>query len=152
MLGDKQPMLDPELRAKVAETKRGKLNPMWGKHGFDHPSYGKTGELAPNWKGGIAYLPYCPKFNFAFKERIRERFGRKCFICDMPENGKRHSVHHIDYNKNSICNGKEWAFVPICMKQHNKTNFNRWFWFNLLINYWAIPYMPAGCFDARILV
>jgi hypothetical protein len=90
------------------------------------------------WKGGISYEPYCPKFNYNFKEHIREKFGRVCFICGKPESTefRKLSVHHIDYNKNSICNGKEWSFVPLCQHCHVVSNYNRWFWFNLLINYW----------------
>lgn len=53
------------------------------------------------------------------------------------EQGKL-SVHHIDYNKNSICNGKEWAFVTLCRSHHGKSNHNRWYWFNLLISYWLV--------------
>lgn len=97
-----------------------------------------VGEGSPHWLGGLSFFPYCPKFSKGFKERVREKFDRKCFICGARENGKRHSVHHIDYNKNSICNGKEWAFVPLCPSHHSTTNANRWHWFNLLINYWAM--------------
>lgn len=98
------------------------------------------GDQSSQWRGGISFEPYCHKFNHAFKERVRERFGRRCFTCPITEteNGKRLSVHHIDYNKNSICNGKEWAFVPLCRKCHSKSNNKRWYWFNLLINYWAL--------------
>jgi len=64
------------------------------------------GERHPQWKGGISFAPYCQKFNEAFKESIREKFSHKCFICGKPENGHKHAVHHIDYDKGSICNGK----------------------------------------------
>lgn len=96
------------------------------------------GENSPAWKGGISFEPYCIKFNNKFKENIRDKFGRKCFLCGVIENKIHHAVHHIDYNKNSICNGKEWAFVALCTKHHTKTNWNRWYWFNLLICYWAM--------------
>jgi hypothetical protein len=90
------------------------------------------------WKGGKSFESYCFKFNERFKEYIREKFNRKCFICGKTEeeNKRRLCVHHVDYNKNSICNGKEWAFVSLCTYHHNKTNFDRWYWFNLLIYYW----------------
>lgn len=102
---------------------------------------GKTGCGTPNWKGGISFLPYCEKFNEGFKEHIRELFNRTCFLCGKEElqNIVKLSVHHIDYNKNAICNGKEWAFVPLCQSCHGKTN-NRHYYFNLLINYWAYKY------------
>lgn len=97
------------------------------------------GEKSPMWRGGVSFDPYCPKFNEMFKERIRARFSRTCYLCPITEyeNGIKLSIHHIDYAKNSICNGKEWAFVPLCKYHHSKSNFDRWYWFNLLINYWA---------------
>lgn len=98
----------------------------------------RTGKQHHCWRGGISFEPYCPKFNERFKEIVRNRFGRRCFICGKPEKNRRHSVHHIDYNKNSICNGHDWAFVPLCITHHNKTNFDRWYWFNRLIYYWAM--------------
>ena len=100
----------------------------------------RVGPLAPAWKGGISFEKYCYKFNDAFKEYIREKFGRKCYLCPKTEkeNRKKLAVHHIDYNKNSICKGKAWAFVPLCGKCHGHTQGTRWYWFNLLINYWAM--------------
>lgn len=100
---------------------------------------GRIGPLSPSWKGGISFDPYCPKFNYSFKEFIREKFDRKCYVCGILEcyNGKKLSVHHIDYNKNSICNGKTWAFVPLCKTCHNHTIGNRYYWFNRLICYYV---------------
>lgn len=101
----------------------------------------RSGPNNPNWRGGIAYKPYCHKFNEEFKEIVRNSFNRICFCCGKTEianNGKRLSVHHIDYNKVSICKYSSWAFVPLCNACHSKTNFNRYHWFNLLINYWLL--------------
>lgn len=95
-----------------------------------------SGAKNVNWKDGISFKPYCHKFNYVFKERVREEFGRKCYMCHTNESKRRLSVHHIDYNHNSICNGNEWAFVPLCAKCHPLTNFDRWHWFNKLIYYW----------------
>lgn len=107
----------------------------------------KIGSKNPSWRGGVSFAPYCPRFNNAFKENIREKFGRKCFVCGAPEGETRHPVHHIDYNKNSICNGKEWAFVPLCRRQHNNSNVHRFHWFNLLICYWLAN--PETNFDSE---
>jgi len=98
----------------------------------------QCGPEAPNWRGGISFEPYCEKWNEKFKERIRDKFGRKCFLCPTKKDRIKLCVHHIDYAKNSICNGKEWAFVPLCQSHHAATNWNRWYWFNLLISYWLL--------------
>ena len=118
---------------------KGDKNPMFGSHrvGNANPMYGRRGPDNPQWRGGSSFKPYCIKFNREFKERIRDKFNRKCFVCGGVEDVRKHHVHHIDYNKNAICNGKEWAFVPLCIRHHAKSNQNRWRWFNLLINYWA---------------
>lgn len=94
------------------------------------------GSKSPHWRGGISFGKYCHKFNNEFKEHIRNKFGRRCFLCGAMETNTRHDVHHIDYAKNSICNGKEWAFIPLCHRHHSMTGHNRWYWFNLFINYW----------------
>lgn len=94
-----------------------------------------------NWKGGIAFLPYCPKFNEKTKEEVREAFGRKCYLCDTPENGKHLHVHHCDYNKSQGCTGQRWSLIPLCNSCHAKTNGKRYHWFNLLRDYWLNDYI-----------
>lgn len=103
----------------------------------------KRGENNPNWAGGITGQKYCYKFNNLVKENVRDKFDRTCFICGKSENecNTKLSVHHIDYNKNTLCNGKTWGLIPLCASCHAKTNFNRWYWFNLLGNYWAIRWV-----------
>lgn len=141
-----------ESRQKISEKAKERLkipenNPFYGKkhtletrHKMSINHADVSGEKCHLWKGGISYFPYCPKFNFHTKERVRERFNRKCFLCSITEieNGKRLAVHHVNYNKNTPCNGKEWPLLPLCMRCHTKTNSNRWHWFNMLINYWAM--------------
>lgn len=105
-------------------------------------SESKSGDMHHNWKGGIGSRnDYCPKFNDEnFKSEVRSRFGNKCYLCGKnraDNHGRNMSIHHIDYNKNSICNGKIFAFVPLCLSCHMKTNHNRWHWFGLLNGYWA---------------
>lgn len=98
---------------------------------------------------------YCKKFSDEFKEYIREKFDRQCYRCNKYEyenlckDGKvrKLSVHHIDYNKNSICNGKEWAFVPLCISCHAETNHDRHKWFNTYINYWVNYYIDFNTFN-----
>jgi len=93
-------------------------------------SCASQGKYHPCWKGGISFLPYCEKFNDDLKERVREFFDRKCYICGKSEieNNKRLSVHHVNYDKMICCNDMKPLFVPLCHSCHMKTNFNREFW------------------------
>ena len=141
---NKNKTFSEESRQKMSNARKGKepwnkgKSGVYSKETLEAFSEAKRGEKSIHWSGGISFDPYCPKFNEAFKERVRDRFNRSCFLCGSIEIGRKHCIHHIDYNKTSICNGKEWAFVPLCNSCHSKTNINRWYWFNLLINYWAL--------------
>ena len=78
------------------------------------------------WESYACEKKYCPKFNEACRESNREKYGRRCFICGVPEsenidkNGKPHklSVHHVDMDKNQGCDGIRWKLVPVCLKHH----------------------------------
>lgn len=76
------------------------------------------------WKGGISFEPYCPKFNFKVKEKIRNRDHRVCRLCGKSEieNGERLSVHHIDGDKMQGCNEKNWYLVSLCRSCHVQSN------------------------------
>ena len=99
------------------------------------------GDKNPRWIDGRSFGKYCIKFNNAFKHHIRTIFENKCFVCGINElnnpGGQKLHVHHIDYNKNSLCTGKAWAFVPLCSSHHGNSNGKKWYWFNLLINYYC---------------
>jgi transposase len=90
--------------------------------GEKHPLFGHRGANAAHWLGGKSFEPYCPKFNFEFKERVRAYFNHKCFLCGTEQNGIRLSVHHVDYDKNVCCNDITPLFVPLCLSCHMKTN------------------------------
>lgn len=99
-----------------------------------------------NWRGGSSFEPYCPKFNNKLKAYIRHKFNYRCVICGNIETTTRKdtnctlnlAIHHVDYNKLQGCQGRTWALVPMCHRDHAKTNGDRWYWFALLINYWAV--------------
>ncbi len=121
---------------------KGKNNPMYGK---PRPEYLRrrisekmSGSNNPNWKGGISLLRYPTRFrNFHFKESIRERENRKCFICGVHESelGRRLDVHHIDYDRFNLDKNN---LVALCHSCHIQTNYgNRDFWryfFSILID------------------
>jgi hypothetical protein len=100
-----------------------------------------SGEKNPRWRGGLSYGKYCHRFNEDLKEEIRDKFNRQCYICGVSETKPRLHVHHIDYNKVQGCKGMKWSLLPLCQSCHAKTNNNRWYWFNRLINYWVEPYI-----------
>ena len=86
-----------------------------------------SGENSVHWRGGKSFEPYTPDFNFEFKEYIRNREGRCCFLCGKAadENGTRLDVHHIDYDKE---NTTEENCVALCKKCHTDTNHTRKKW------------------------
>lgn len=136
--------LSEETRQKLSDAGKGRKHTSETKNklsdalkGKNNPNYGKnlSGDKSPGWRGGISFEPYCHKFNEAFKESIREKFGRVCFLCPKTEveNGKKLSVHHVDYDKNCLCDDVKCEFVPLCIACHSKTNHNREYWQNLII-------------------
>jgi len=88
----------------------------------------RRGKDNPAWLGGVSFGKYCPKFNDEFKERVRAFFDYKCLECGNPQNGEKLTVHHIQYNKQTCCDGSIPMFAPLCRNCHAKTNFNREQW------------------------
>lgn len=84
-----------------------------------------SGENCYNWQGGKSFEPYSLEFNCEIKERIRGRDDYKCCLCGIPENGRRHCIHHIDYDKK---NSSPENLVTLCLLCHMKTNFDREYW------------------------
>ena len=108
------------------------------------------GKYAGGYQGGLSFEPYCEKFNNDLKDRVRAHFNHECFICEttQEENGKKLSVHHVNYDKMVCCNNEKPLFVPLCMKCHAKTNHNReqweeYFTRRLKDEYNNVCYLPA---------
>jgi hypothetical protein len=83
------------------------------------------GENHPNWRGGVSFEPYCPKFNNEFKERVRVFFNNLCILCGKTEkeNGRKLIVHHVNYKKEACCDEDiPRYFVILCTSCHGKTN------------------------------
>lgn len=135
----------PEARAKISKGLQGhQVSP----ETIEKIRCAQSGERAWNWQGGISYEPYCVKFNNAFKERVREFFGRKCAECGAPENGTRLHVHHVNYHKGSRrAEGVPPLFVALCQSCHARSNHGREYWeehFTTMINeqYGGQCYLP----------
>lgn len=98
------------------------------------------GEKSVNWKGGKSKFPYCHLWTPELKEKIRNDYNRKCFLCGKSEieNGEKLSVHHIYYNKMQGCGKRSWNLVSLCRKCHAKMSHNQWYWFSILYNRWSM--------------
>lgn len=108
--------LSEEHKRKISEGNMGK------KHSKKHIEK-ISGKNNANWRGGVSFGQYCPKFNHKKREEIREEYGRMCFICgkDEEDNWGRLSVHHVDYEKMQGCSDHRWILVPLCQSCHTKT-------------------------------
>jgi endogenous inhibitor of DNA gyrase (YacG/DUF329 family) len=138
---------------KIAKSKIGKPRPAEVCQKISESRMGKyKGAQNPNWRGGLSYEPYCFRFDYKLKENVRDAFGRKCYLCPKTENkrGRKLSVHHVDYNKSQGCAGLKWSLIPLCSKCHSMTNFNRWYWFALLRDYWIYDYMDFNLMRVEI--
>lgn len=113
--------------------------------------YGKWKSLTHPRKGRVR-LYYCKLFDEPLRESVRERFGRKCYLCGKSEedNGRKLDVHHCDYNKSAGCAGHSWSLIPLCHSCHVRTNFKRWYWFARLRDYWVYDYLES--FNSLIIL
>ena len=98
----------------------------------------RVGPLAANWQGGLSFEPYCYKFNADFRRNVRHFFRHKCVLClyeelETPEQKSLLNVHHVHYDKQSLCNDTSpRMFAPLCDSHHGITNGDREFWEALL--------------------
>lgn len=101
-------ILSEEHKRKISESLKGKP------HRRKYP----CGEEHPNWNGGSSLEQYPIMFRRIMKEYIRKRDNYQCLVCEISENGRRHEVHHIDYNKK---NNSEYDLITLCKNCHMPT-------------------------------
>jgi len=131
---------DAEIKSKLSEATKGRWErgelggAAWRKKLSDtmksrwaDPEYHRshTGENHPRWKGGISDSPYASDFNDNLKREIRARDEHLCAMCNEPEKGECHIVHHVDYDK---MNSDPFNLLALCRKCHAQTNYNRSYW------------------------
>jgi hypothetical protein len=90
-----------------------------------------VGNKSPLWRGGISSKPYAVGWTKAFKEKIRDRDGRKCQVCGKHEEDcfRKLDVHHIDYDKKNLRSNN---LISLCHTCHVTTNHNRDIWMEKL--------------------
>lgn len=120
----------PEARIKISLGLKGNKNCLGRKHTTETKkkiSESHKGEKSYSWQGGTSFEPYGVEFNNSLKKRIRERDNYTCQnpMCGKRQNGKTHSVHHIDYNKR---NNTEENLIALCTSCNVKANLNRESW------------------------
>ena len=99
-------------------------------------SAGQQGVPYDKWIDFAINSPYCSLFNEKFKEKIRNLYNRRCFLCGKTEdeNDRRLDVHHVNYNKDCLC-GIQCEFVPLCRHCHGMTQGGRKYWEDLIMCY-----------------
>ena len=124
-----------EYRKKSSERMK-KIRPTINMKGENNPQYGKNGELAPRWQGGLSFEPYDKSFNNKFKRTIRKRDNQICMLCGIHREklNRALDVHHINYDKKISL---PQNCISLCRKCHMLTNKGREVWtkhFQSLLN------------------
>ena len=82
--------------------------------------YGKfVGENNHRFKKDIP-RKYCAKFNAPFRERVR-LFFQVCVECGAIGDWQKLHVHHVNNDKQTMCNGSPKLFVTLCRTCHGHT-------------------------------
>lgn len=116
--------LSDETKKKISEAHCGRI---WPEERRRKQSASRQNIPYDAWESYACEQKYCPKFNNECRESNREKYGRRCFICGLPESknitstGRRLklSVHHVDMDKSQGCDGVRWKLVPVCLKHHS---------------------------------
>ena len=119
--------ISSETRLKRSLARKGKSHSLETRCKIGDANRGNKSHM---WKGGISFDPYCPSFNFPFKERVRKFFGRICVECGKNEtdNKRRLETHHVNSDKMTCCNDVKPLFVALCKSCHLKTQKNPDYW------------------------
>lgn len=143
--------LSKETKQKISEARKGMHFSEEYKQKISDNHADFRGENHPNWQGGISFEPYCIKFDKKFKEQVREYWDRRCVVCNKSEteNGKRLSVHHVNYDKETCCNDSIPLFVALCDSCHGKVHYNREYWENKFKNIIYLKNKNGKCFYTK---
>lgn len=128
------PLFADEIREEREESPTS-LRKGCGQRGIHNSFYGRKHSLATRLKisaarggDGREFVPerhYTTEWTHELRERIRRRDNYTCLICYVVQSHRKHSVHHIDYDKNNCA---ESNLVTLCVACHCKTARNREAW------------------------
>ncbi len=128
-LGKHYPKLSKSLKGKVPWNKNKKG--VYSKETIELMKKNRkgkhSGENHYNFNNWSSREPYGIEFNKQLKEKIRARDNYECQKCHIKQEElkRKLDVHHIDYNKK---NNSEINLISLCLRCHNKTNFDRNHW------------------------
>lgn len=113
-----------ETREKLSIANSGKKGIPWSEEQKMKLSATLQGIPYDAWESYACESLYCPKFDETCRESNRDKYDRRCFICDKTEevNGQKLSVHHVDMTKNQGCDGIGWKLIPLCRSCHAKAH------------------------------
>lgn len=119
--GKKRTPFTKEHRRKLSQAGIGKIISEEQRRGH---SAAMRGICIEDWNGFVSDGDYCHLFDKACRERIRVKYGYRCFMCNVSQedNGQKLCVHHVDMNKDQGCNGHEWKLVPLCRSCHSSSH------------------------------
>ena len=114
-----------EAKQKISETLIGSTHSDATKQKM---SATKQGISYEEWEEFASPKEYCSAYNEPCKESNREKYDRRCFLCNKTEeeNGRKQSVHHVDMDKGQGCDGKRWKLVPTCSVCHGGIHNELW--------------------------
>lgn len=134
----------PEVKKRRSDSQKERtqspdyVHPMLGKHHSEKSRKRnseshiglQSGEKHPNFKNWSSRLPYCFKFTPKLKETIRIRDSYTCQLCGVIQNGRKHTCHHIHYDKQNCYPD----LICLCNSCNAKVNFNRSVWEQYFMN------------------
>ena len=105
---------DPEYREMMSKVRT---------KNWENPEFREkmSGENNHFYVHGLSHLPYSKKWSNQLKKRIRKRDNNRCVLCHKKGDGRKLSVHHIDYDKEN-CHPSN--LITLCSSCHISTNHN----------------------------
>lgn len=95
-------------------------------------SLAASGERSSQWKGGIAYEPYCVIWGDKdYKQSIKDRDNNECQNTGCWKVSDKLVGHHIDYDKK---NCHPWNIITICDSCNSRANNDREQWIKFYQN------------------